>query len=208
MKNVIPAFLLLALLLSSCTKDHKKEAISNYVRYIWRINTDNRMELLTLEETAAIRGKDSLEILVKQFSQGEKNTPTVDTLMANYEKDDLYNSSLLKRTEAKIDSFKKVGKEMADNSFFVEYTKSLEQLRNFTAGQLAELRAEKYLLEKYKNDPDEILCRQIHCRYKIKKEAPDTTSKVYTQIFYLSEDGRRVLAVKQDSSANKKPGQK
>jgi len=206
MKSAIPAFLLLVLF--SCTKDRKKEAISNYVRYIWRINTDNRMELLSLEETAAIKGKDSLEILVKQFSEGEKSIPVADTLLANYEKDDLYNSSLLKRTEAKIDSFKKLGTGMEDNSFFVEYTKSLKQLRDFTAGQLAELRAEKYLLEKYKKDPDEILCRQIHCRYKIRKEAPDTTSKVYSQIFYLSEDGRRVLAVKQDSAANKKPDQK
>jgi len=53
-----------------------------------------------------------------------------------------------------------------------------------------------YLLEKYKNDPDQILCHQIRCRYRIRKEQPDTTSKIYTQIFYLSSDTKRVLAVK------------
>ena len=195
MKSTIPIFL--ALVLLGCSADHKKETISNYVRYIWRINADNRMALLTLEETALISGKDSLDILVNQFSLGEKNIPTADTLIANYEKDDLYNSNLLKKTELKIDSFKKISTGLADNSFFVEYTKSLEQLRDFTAGELAELRAEKYLLERYKNDPDEILCRQIRCRYRIRKEAPDTTSKTYTQIFYLSKDAKRVLAVRQ-----------
>jgi hypothetical protein len=132
--------------------------------------------------------------------------PTADSLIANYEKDDLYNANLLKKTEAKIDSFKKIKTALADNAFYIEYTKSLERLREFTAGQLAELRAEKYLLDRYRGNPDEILCRKINCRYKIKKEAPDTTSKVYAQIFYLSNDTRRVLAVLQDSTAIKKPG--
>jgi len=150
--------------------------------------------LQTLAESGTIKGKDSLEILVKQFSQGEKNTPNVDSLIADYEKDELYNSNLLEKTKVKIDSFKKIN--LSDNSFYVEYVKSLEQLRDFTASQIHELRAEKYLLNKYKNDPNEILCRQILCRYKIKKEAPDTTSRIVTQIFYLSKDTKRVLAVK------------
>lgn len=196
----------LFLTLVGCQTDHKKETISNYVRYIWRINSDNRLTLLAVEEAGAILGKDSLEILIKQFSQGGTSTSTADSMIANYEKDDLYNSNLLRKTEAKIDSFKKINTGLADNSFFVEYTKSLEQLRDFTAGELAELRAEQYLLEKYKRNPDEVLCHPVRCRYRIRKDAPDTTSKIYSQIFYLSGDGKRVLAVKQDSSANKKPG--
>jgi len=192
MKSVI--FSLFFLTLISCNTDRKKETISNYVRYIWRINSDNRFELQTLAESGTIKGKDSLEILVKQFSQGEKNTPNVDSLIADYEKDELYNSNLLEKTKVKIDSFKKIN--LSDNSFYAEYVKSLEQLRDFTASQIHELRAEKYLLNKYKNDPNEILCRQILCRYKIKKEAPDTTSRIVTQIFYLSKDTKRVLAVK------------
>ena len=204
MKSAILPFLFLAL--TGCSADHKKETISNYLRFIWKINSANRMELLATKETATIHGKDSLAILVRLFSHEEKTIPTADTLIANYEKDELYNSNLLKKTDVKIDSFKKVNTGLADNSFFVEYTKSLEQLRDFTASQLAELRAEKYLLTKYKNDPEEVLCHQIYCRYRIRKEAPDTTSKTYTQIFYLSEDAKRVLAVRQDTLINKKPG--
>jgi len=192
------------LILISCSSVHKKETISNYVRYIWRIKSDNRFELLKVEETGAIRGKDSLEILVKQFSQGDKNILSPDSLIADYEKDELYNSNLLEKTKVKIDSFKKIN--LSDNSFYVEYVKSLERLRDFTASQIHELRAEKYLLNKYKNDPDEVLCHRILCRYKIIKEAPDTTSRIVTQMFYLSKDTKRVLAVKQDSLANKKPG--
>ncbi|HEV8515541.1 MAG TPA: hypothetical protein VGQ59_19795 [Cyclobacteriaceae bacterium] len=156
--------------------------------------------MLTLEETGTIKGKDSLEILIKEYSQGNKNIISTDTVIANYEKDEIYNSNLLEKTKAKIDSFKKYN--------LTEYVSSLEELRDFTASQLVELRAEKYLLNKYRTEPDEILCHRILCRYKIKKEAPDTTSKTYTQIFYLSKDTRRVLAVKQDSSVNKKPGPK
>src|SRR5882672_4202027 len=96
MKSVI--FSLFFLTLISCNTDRKKETISNYVRYIWRINSDNRFELQTLAESGTIKGKDSLEILVKQFSQGEKNTPNVDSLIADYEKDELYNSNLLEKT--------------------------------------------------------------------------------------------------------------
>jgi len=198
MKSIIPTLLLL--MLFSCNSDHKKETVSNYVKYIWRINSDNRFELLILEETGTIKGKDSLEILMKEYSQGNKNIASIDTMIANYEKDEIYNSNLLEKTKAKIDSFKKVN--------LTEYVKSLEELRDFTASQLIELRAEKYLLNKYKDESDEILCRRILCRYKIKKAAPDTTSKIFSQIFYLSKDTRRVLAVKQDSAANKKPGSK
>lgn len=198
MKNIIPALLLLTVV--SCSTDRKKETISNYVRYIWRINSDNRFELLTLEETGAIMGKDSLEILIKEYSQGNKSIVSTDSVIANYEKDEIYNSNLLEKTKVKIDSFKKYN--------LSEYVKSLEELRDFTASQLVELRAEKYQLNKYKAEPDEILCRRIFCRYKLKKESPDTTSKIYAQIFYLSKDTRRVLAVKQDSSDNKKPGPK
>jgi len=201
MKSILPAFLLLALV--SCNTDREKETISNYVRFIWRVKSDSRFELKELRETGTIKGKDSLEILFKQFSQGEKKAYSADSLIADYEKDELYNSNLLKKTEAKIDSFKKIN--LSDNTFYVEYVKSLEQLRDFTASQIRELRAEKYLLNKYKSDPDEVLCRRIFCRYRIKKEAPDTTSRIVTQIFYLSKDTRRVLVVKHDSSANKKP---
>jgi len=198
MKSIIPTLLLL--MLFSCSSDHKKETVSNYVKYIWRINSDNRFELLILEETGTIKGKDSLEILMNEYSQGNKNIASIDTMIANYEKDEIYNSNLLEKTKAKIDSFKKVN--------LTEYVKSLEELRDFTSSQLVELRAEKYLLNKYKDESDEILCRRILCRYKIKKAAPDTTSKIFSQIFYLSKDTRRVLAVKQDSTANKKPGSK
>ena len=192
MKSAIPSLLFLTLI--SCNTDHKKETISTYVRYIWKINSDNRLELRTLEETGTIRGKDSLEILVRQFSQGEKTIPSADSLIADYEKDELYNSNLLEKTKVKIDSFKKINQ--GDNSFYVEYVKSLEQLKEFTNGQIAELRAEKNLLKKYKSDPDEILCHRVRCLYKIKKETPDTTSKVITQVFYLSKDTKRVLVVK------------
>lgn len=198
MKNIILALLLLTLI--SCNSDRKKETVSNYLKYIWRINSDNRFELLSVEETGTVNGKDSLEMLLKEYSQGNKNISNPDSVIAYYEKDEIYNSNLLEKTKVKIDSFKKYN--------LSEYVKSLEELRDFTASQLVELRAEKYLLNKYKEEPDEILCRRILCRYKIKKEAPDTTSKTYTQIFYLSKNTRRVLAVKQDSLTNKKPGSK
>jgi len=192
MKSAISFLLFLVLI--SCNNDRKKETISNYLRYIWKIDSDKRFDLLALQETGTIRGKDSLEILVKQFSQGEKNIPTPDSLISDYDKDELYNVNLLKKTEAKIDSFKKMN--LSDNSFYVEYANSLDQLKNFTISQLAELRAERYLLKKYKSDPEEILCHQVLCRYKIKKRAPDTTSRVVTQLFFLSKDTKRVLAVK------------
>ena len=198
MKNIVPALLLLTLV--SCNSDRKEETVSNYLKYIWRIKSDNRFEILTLDETGTVIGKDSLEILVKEYSQGNKDVLNPDSVIAYYEKDELYNANLLEKTKTKIDSFKK--------NNLTEYVRNLEELRDFTASQLAELRAEKYLLNKYRSEPDEVLCRRITCRYRIRKQSPDTTSKVYTQIFYLSKDTRRMLAVKQDSSVNKKAGAK
>src|SRR6478609_2384434 len=194
MKNIVSTLLLLTFV--SCHSDRKEETVSNYLKYIWRIRSDSRFEILTLDETGTIIGKDSLEILVKEYSQGNKDVLNPDSVIAYYEKDELYNANLLEKTKTKIDSFKK--------NNLTEYVRNLEELRDFTASQLAELRAEKYLLNKYRSEPDEVLCRRITCRYRIRKQSPDTTSKVYTQIFYLSKDTRRMLAVKQDSSVNKK----
>jgi len=193
--KTLPPLLLLTLLLISCNSDRKKETISNYIRYIWKINADKRYDLLALEEKKAITAQDSLEILIKKFTEGEKEQPSADSLIADYKKDELYNSNLLTKTKVKIDSFKKYNP--GDNAFFTEYIKSLEQLRDFTASQIEEIKAERYLLEKYKSDPDQVLCHQVLCRYRIRKEQPDTTSKIYTQIFYLSNDTKRVLAVNQ-----------
>ena len=193
--KTLPPLLLLTLLLISCNSDRKKETISNYIRYIWKINADKRYDLLALEEKKAITAQDSLEILIKKFTEGEKEQPSADSLIADYKKDELYNSNLLTKTKVKIDSFKKYNP--GDNAFFTEYIKSLEQLRDFTASQIEEIKAERYLLEKYKSDPDQVLCHQVLCRYRIRKELPDTTSKIYTQIFYLSNDTKRVLAVNQ-----------
>ena len=197
MKKPISLLLPIAfLIIISCNPDRKKETVTNYIRVIWNVKSDNKFELVKLEEVDTITAKDSLEILVKEYSQGAKQLPPADSLIANYEKDDVYNSNLLTKTIAKIDSFKSIKSDAGDNSFYLEYVKSLERLREFTKSELAALRAEKELLKKYSSNPTEVLSHKVVCRYKVRNHLPDTASRMINQTFYLSKDTRKILAVK------------
>jgi hypothetical protein len=190
---LLPALFFLVV---ACNSDHKKETVSNYVRIIWNIKSDDRFELLKLETADTITAKDSLELLVKEYTEGAKVIPPVDSILSGFEKDDVYNSNLLKKTIVKIDSFKSIKNEATDNSFYLEYVKSLERLRDFTRSELAEIRAEKYWLKKYSADPAEVLSYKVVCQYKVRNHPPDTVSKVVNQTFYLTKDTRKILAVK------------
>jgi predicted house-cleaning noncanonical NTP pyrophosphatase (MazG superfamily) len=180
----------------SCNSDRKKETVTNYIRVIWNVKSDDKFELVKLEEVDTITAKDSLDLLVKEYSEGAKILPAPDSLIANYEKDDVYNSNLLTKTMAKIDSFKSIKSDAGDNSFYLEYVKSLERLRDFTKSELAALRAEKNLLKKYSSNPTEVLSHKVVCLYKVRNHLPDTASRMINQTFYLSKDTRKILAVK------------
>lgn len=197
MKKPISFLLPLAFIaVLSCSSDRKKETVTNYLRIILNAKTDEKFTLVKLEQVDTITAKDSLEILVKEYSQGAKMVSTPDSLIATYEKDDVYNANLLTKTIAKIDSFKMIKPDVADNGFYLEYVKSLERLRDFTKSELAGLRAEKALLKKYNSNPTEVLSHKVVCLYKVRNHLPDTTSKLVNQTFYLSKDTRKILAVK------------
>lgn len=197
MKKPISFFLPLVFLAAlSCSTDRKKETVTNYLRIILNAKTDEKFTLVKLEQVDTITAKDSLEVLVKEYSQGAKTLPSPDSLIATYEKDDVYNANLLTKTLAKIDSFKMIKPDAADNGFYLEYVKSLERLRDFTKSELAELRAEKALLKRYNSSPAEVLSHKVVCQYKVRNHLPDTTSKLVNQTFYLSKDTRKILAVK------------
>ncbi|MBS1507616.1 MAG: hypothetical protein JSS79_13315 [Bacteroidetes bacterium] len=197
MKKLISFLLsILFLVAISCSSDRKKETVTNYLRIILNAKTDDKFELVKLEQLDTITAKDSLEILIKEYSQGAKTVPTPDSMIATYEKDDAYNANLLAKTIAKIDSFKMIKPDAADNGFYLEYVKSLERLRDFTKSELADLRGEKALLKRYNSNPAEVLSHKLICQYKVRNHLPDTVSKKVIQTFYLSKDTRKILAVK------------
>ena len=189
MKKLLTA--LLISLAASCNRDYKRETITNYIRVIWRVRSDDEFSLTKIEETRSIIGKDSIEILIKEYVKGTDPLPPLDTVLVNIDKDIAYNSSLLNKTSRKIDSLR-----AADNSFFSDYIKSFVELKTFTSAQLDELRFQKYLLTRYHQGELEIFGRQVLCEYEIRGHTPGMTSKKMTHTFFLSPDSRKIYAVK------------
>ena len=195
MKRIFFACLLIFALVS-CNRDRKRETITNYINIIWKIRSAEELHLSKLEEIKTITGKDSIDMLIKEYSKGTNQTPTLDTILANIKKDMTYDSNLLAKTNRKIDSLNIARKSIGDNTFFSEYIKSFVELRDFTTTQLEELRYEKYLLSRYRKNETGVLSHQVLCEYKIKGHSADTTSKVVTQTFFLSPDERKIYLVK------------
>ena len=187
---------LLVFVMQCCNRDHKRETITSYIHFIWKIRSDEELHLSKLEEIKIITGKDSIDMLIKEYSKGATQTPTFDTLLSNIKKDMTYDSNLLAKTNRRIDSLTSARKSMGDNAFFSEYIKSFVDLRDFTTTQLDELRYEKYLLSRYRKNETEILCHQVLCEYRVKGHSADTISKVVTQTFFLSPDERKIYLVK------------
>jgi len=182
--------------ITSCNRDRKKETISNYIRIIWKIRSPEEFTLTKIQETKSITGKDSLEILMREYSKGTDRVLPLDTIFANIEKDLIYNSNLLNKTTHKIDSLNATKKLVPDNPFYSEYIKTFVDLKDFTNSQLDELKMQKYLLTRYQKDESKIFCHQVVCQYKIRGHSSDTTSKVITQTFFISPDTRKIYAVK------------
>ena len=194
MKNTL-ALLLLIFVAMSCHRDRKKETISNYVRAIWRIRSDAEFNLTKMEEVKTITAKDSLEILMKEYTTDSTQLP-LDTILAHIGEDIAYNTRLLAKATRKIDSLEKAKKTLTDGSVLNDYIKTFVDLKNFTATQLDELKFEKYSLARYHEDEDAVLTYQVRCAYKIMGHSADTTSKFITQTFFLSPDTRKIYAVK------------
>src|SRR5690242_15296406 len=100
MKKIVFAVVSLALA-ASCGSDHKKETISNYVQYVWK-RQPGEITFNKMEEVRSITGKDSIEMLIKEYAKGMKPTPTFDTIVSRIEKDLDYNSRLFAETNLSI----------------------------------------------------------------------------------------------------------
>ncbi|MBS1557167.1 MAG: hypothetical protein JST69_00455 [Bacteroidetes bacterium] len=183
-------------LLVSCKHDRKKDTISEYIRYIRRLPAGTYPELVTLQEVRVIKGIDSLQWLVADYSKELKFILPVDTVRSNIAKDILYNTQLLNKTNQRLDSLAMLKDKFKDDSFFESYSKSFVELKNFTEQQLLELKYLQYQLNKYHKDEDEILSRQIDCEYRLNKTASDSTKRTKKQTFFLSSDYKRVQLVR------------
>ena len=187
---------ILAATVSSCNSDRKKETITNYLHYVWKIGAPGELIITRIEEINSITGKDSLDILLVEYSKGAASVLPLDTILINIEKDLAYNSNLLNKTKRRIDSLNSIKKTMPDNPFYADYIKTFVDLRDFTATQLVELKFQKYLLTRYHEDEDKIFSHQVVCQYKVKGHSSDTSSRVVMQTFFLSPDTRKIYRVK------------
>ncbi|MBS1490528.1 MAG: hypothetical protein JSS93_08370 [Bacteroidetes bacterium] len=179
----------------SCNRDRKKETISEYIKYVRRMPAGRSPELITLQEVKVIKGMDSLQWLVADYSKELKSILPVDTVLSNLAKDILYNTQLLNKTNQRLDSLAMIKDRFKGDSFFEPYNKSFVELKNFTEQQLLELKYLQYQLKKYHQDEDEILSHQIDCVYSLNQTATDTTKRTKKQTFFLSPDYKRVQAV-------------
>lgn len=195
MIRIVFAIAFIALLVTSCSSDRKKDTISSYIRYVRRLPAGQEPKLTKLEEVKAIKAADSLMLLAADYSKGLKTTLAVDTILSNITKDILYNTALLTKTNQRLDSLALLQGKFKDDPFFEQYTKSFKDLKSFTEQQLIELKYMKYQFNRYHKDPDEVLSHQIDCEYSLGVAMADSTKKIKKQTFFLSPDYRRVQAV-------------
>jgi len=90
-------------LVTSCNRDHKKETISSYVHYVWK-RQPGEIEIKKMEDLRSITGKDSIDLLIKEYANGITPQPSLDTILSRIGKDIDYNSKLLAKTKQRIDS--------------------------------------------------------------------------------------------------------
>jgi hypothetical protein len=150
-----------------------------------------------MEDVRSISGKDSIDLLIKEYAKGITPQPTLDTILSRIEKDIAYNSRLLDKTKSRIDSlsaFQQKAKPTDD--FLKTYIKTFTDLRDFTEQQIEELKMYRGSFQKYSEKKDDVFCYEVLCQYKLKGHAPDTVSKMVSQTFYLTPDTKRIFLVK------------
>lgn len=181
---------------TSCNRDHKKETISNYVHYVWK-RQPGEIDIKKLEDVKSITAKDSIDLIVKEYAKNINPPPPLDTILNHLDKDIEYNSNLLTKTNARIDSLTNFQKKVKSNDDFIKtYTKTFTDLRDFTTQQIDELKYMRSCLKRYSKDEAGVLSYHVLCEYKLKGRAPDTTSKNVTQNFFLTPDTRKIFLVK------------
>lgn len=191
------SILVILFIVSSCNRgDHKKETISEYVHYVWK-RQPGEIEIKKMEDIQSITGKDSIDLLIKEYAKGVTPQPSLDTVLSNIDKDIAYNSNLLAKTKQRIDSLEAFQKKVkSDDGFIKDYAKTFTDLRDFTQQTVDELKMYKNSFKRYQENPADVFCYAVLCQYKLRGHAPDTTSKMVTQTFFLTPDTRRIFLVK------------
>ena len=180
----------------SCNRDHKKETISNYVHYVWK-RQPGEIDIKKMEDLKSITGKDSIDLLIKEYAKGINPQPSLDTILSHINKDIDYNSKFLAKTKQHIDSLEAFQKkDKSKDSFVKDLIQAYADTRDFTEQTLDELKVYQGAFKRYSEKPDEVICSPVLCQYKLKGHSPDTTSKMVTQTFFLTPDTRRIFLVK------------
>jgi len=194
--RILLIFLLLFIVASCSRGDHKRETISQYIHYVWKRQPDE-IEIKKMEDIQSITGKDSIDLLIKEYAKGITPQPTLDTILSNIEKDIVYNSNLLAKTKQRIDSLDAFQKKVkSDDGFLKDYAKTVIDLRDFTQQTIDELHMYRNSFKRYSEKPEDVFCYVVSCQYKLRGHSPDTTSKMVTQTFFLTPDTRRIFLVK------------
>ncbi|HTH57073.1 MAG TPA: hypothetical protein VL728_13580 [Cyclobacteriaceae bacterium] len=194
--RILPLFVIGFLVISCNRGDHKKETISGYVHYVWK-RQPGEIEIKKMEDIQSITGKDSIDLLIKEYAKGITPQPTLDSILSNIDKDIAYNSNLLARTNQRIDSLTAFQKKTkSDDGFLKDYMKTFTDLRDFTRQTVDEMKLYRNSFKRYSEKPDAVFCYAVLCQYKLRGHAPDTTSKMVTQTFFLTPDTRRIFLVK------------
>jgi hypothetical protein len=150
-----------------------------------------------MEDVRSILGKDSIDLLIKEYAKGINPQPTLDTILSRIDKDIDYNSKLLTKTKQRIDSLEAFQKKAnSKDDFLKTYIKTFTDLRDFTEQQVDELKMYKDSFQRYSEKKEEVFCYEVLCQYKLKGRSPDTTSRTITQTFFMTPDTKGIFLVK------------
>lgn len=182
-----------ASLLMSCSKDPREVAVADFVQTSDNVKTDLSFELVEFSEELGVTAKDSIDLLVAEYNKEYLAPQTLEEYLEQYSRivDGPGVYDFIIASQAKIDSINAVPKK---DSFSNRHIAIYERVIRESHASLKEAKERLAILSRYNSDKKAILCKRVKCKYKIKNPALNNVVQEITGIYYITNDGRKVLA--------------
>lgn len=191
--KILVTLLCVSALVSSCLSDPREKAISDYVQTSGNTKTDLSFELIALEEVSGVTAKDSISLLLPEYSKDYneiKNLEYFQELYSRQVSSEGYQK-IIDEYQAKVDSVNRVEKK---DSYSREFLLIYENAVKTSTISLDQARRRLATLSRYNSNQQAVLCNRVKCKYKIKNPALNNAVQEITRTFFISVDGNQVLA--------------
>lgn len=185
-------------LVSECTSKKEEQAIADYVQTNGNVKTNMSFDMVSLDFIADMYGRDSLDILMKEY-QKDYNTPvTAKSLLTIYKQSIPSTGDVLREYRYKIDSVAKIeddpNRTNADKALSNAAHMSYLKMVDFLSTMHIKDSIQNRMLTRYSADSAKVISKKYKAVYTIKNPALNNAEQEITNIFYLSPAGDKVYA--------------